>query len=175
MRAWSLKRLGRGGAVKKCSRTRDRTRENRAQISRAARRAWIRSADGCFCGDADVDCRNDSSAGNQSEPQARTRKRNDLARKSVCSRDHDVLPQVRKVSDLARRFDETAAQQRSLHAAGVQRSDEQRRRIVAPHLHWPLRAIDRKPETAAHTDFAGWNSRGGGGGNSCGEFAGCGN
>src|SRR5260370_10018992 len=79
---------------------------------------------------------------------ARKRGRDDLARQAVRPWNQAVLSQKRALPNLHGRFGETKGGFATLHAASLQRSDEQRRWYLADDLRWAGGSADRKPEAA---------------------------
>src|SRR5260370_23929349 len=82
---------------------------------------------------------------------ARKRGRDDLARQAVRPWNQAVLSQKRALPNLHGRFGETKGGFATLHAASLQRSDEQGRWYLADDLRWAGGSADRKLETPSDT------------------------
>src|SRR5215813_11808950 len=99
MRALSLKKRVPAATGRTCSKIRGkvRTREVCSKYSLSQIAARVRSSHGDVGNDSNFDCWNDGCSRNYCQSEARSRKRNDLARKPVRPWNQNVLSQNRKI------------------------------------------------------------------------------
>src|SRR5216683_2978470 len=147
----NTKRSPPGSAARLTSKNRERRHPHERWTStngREAQRAWICSALGHLPHHALAHFHDGARAEHPDRRPARKRKRDDLAREAIHPRREALLPQDGAVSDFPRRPHQAEVGFHPLHAPGLQRPHEQRRRLVEVYLCRGRGSVDRKPQAA---------------------------